>query len=270
MKVSLIQVNATDDKAHNLSQAESLVRETASRDTPRLIVLPENFNYLGGTTASSREAAETFPQGESYQLMQDLACELRVFLHAGSMIERDGDDIYNTSVVFNPSGEEIARYRKLHLFDIEGPDGSVYKESRLFSRGREIVTYRIDGYTFGCSICYDIRFPELYARLVDAGADVILIPAAFTLMTGKDHWEVLCRARAIETQTYVLAAGQIGAYVEDGEERRKFGASMIVSPWGTPLARAEDRVGTVSAWIDLEYLKVVRSRIPVREHRVLR
>lgn len=269
MKVSLIQANSRDDKGKNLQAIESLVRAAAAADSPRLVVLPECYDFLGGTEEAAFAAAESFPDGKSYRLAQGLARELRIYLHAGSVMERDGEATYNSTVVFDPDGTEIARYRKIHLFDIEAPDGKSYKESRVYSAGRDCVTYAMDGVRVGCSICYDIRFPELYLKLVAAGAEIIVIPAAFTLQTGKDHWEILCRGRAIETQAYVLAAAMYGPYLDHGEEREKYGNSMIVGPWGTVVARAEDRVGHVTATLDLDYVRRVREMIPVRQHRVL-
>ncbi|MBL4639167.1 MAG: carbon-nitrogen hydrolase family protein, partial [Kordiimonadaceae bacterium] len=250
-------------------EAERLVRDTVAKENPRLVVLPECYDFLGGTLDEAFAEAEAFPKGAAYKLMQNLSRELGVYIHAGSVMERAGTEHFNTTVVFNPNGEEVARYRKIHLFDIETPDGIIYKESDLFGAGSDIVTYKVDDTIVGCSICYDIRFGELYRKLVDAGAEVIVIPAAFTLQTGKDHWEILCRARAIETQTYVLAAGTYGPHTEDGEERFTYGNSMVVGPWGAVLARAEDRVGHISATIDTSYVQTVRQQIPVQQHRIL-
>ncbi len=269
MKVSLVQLNSRDDKAANLSAAETAIRNAVATDAPRLVVLPECYDYLGGTEDGAFAAAETFPDGESYRLMQRLARELDIYVHAGSVMERDGESTYNSTVVFDPKGGEIARYRKIHLFDIDAPDGKSYKESRLYRAGDCCVTYLLDGVRVGCSTCYDIRFPELYQQLVKAGAEIVAIPSAFTLQTGKDHWEILCRSRAIETQTYVLAAGMYGPYLDHGEERVKYGNSMIVGPWGTVIARAEDRVGHITGSLDLNYVRRVREMIPVQQHRVL-
>ena len=269
MKISLIQMNAIDNKKANLLNAEKLIRNTVEEQNPNLVVLPECFNYHGGTTESATAEAEYFPGGESYEFLSSIAKELNIHLHAGSIIEQYEGKIFNSSLVFNPDGEEIARYRKIHLFDIETPDGVVYKESDTYDRGEEIVTYQINGTTFGCTICYDIRFPELHAELVRKGAQVIIIPAAFTVPTGEAHWEILCRARAIETQTFIAACGTTGIHVEDGEERHTYGNSMIVDPWGKILSRAGDEVTSVTAEIDLNYAQEVREKLPAVDHHVL-
>ena len=169
-------------------------------------------------------------------------------------------------MVFDQDGRELARYRKLHLFDITTPDGREFKESATFGRGARVVTYDALGTRIGCSICYDLRFPELYLQLAKAGAKVILVPSNFTLQTGKDHWEVLLRARAIETQCYVLAPAMWGRY---GQGRMSYGHSLIADPWGHVIAKAQDRVGYIAARLDLEEVERVRTRMPCAEHRVL-
>ncbi len=269
MKVCLIQMNSKDNLDENLAAAERLLREGIEDTKPTLVVLPELFTHLGGTRETVAAAAETLPGGRSYQLLSSIAKEYGVYLHGGSLIERDGDRLYNTTVVFGPEGSLIAKYRKIHLFDVVAPDGAVYRESDLYGRGENIVTYDVGEHKVGCSICYDVRFPELYGELSKAGADIIIIPAAFTLMTGKDHWEVLCRARALETQTYVLATNQVGEYTENGNPRANYGHSMIVDPWGTTLSRAQSRVGYISETLDFGYLETVRANLPVKQHHVL-
>jgi deaminated glutathione amidase len=207
------------------------------------------------------------PGGEGYGLLQELAAKHGIVLHGGSLIERDGDRLFNTTVVFDRDGHELARYRKLHLFDIVTPDGKEYRESATFGRGARVVTYDALGTRIGCSICYDLRFPELYLQLAKDGAKVILVPAAFTLQTGKDHWEVLLRARAIETQAYVLAPAQWGRYA--GRARATYGHSLIADPWGHVIAKAQDRVGYIAARLDLQEVERVRARMPCADHRVL-
>jgi nitrilase len=200
-----------------------------------------------------------------------LATRHKIVVHAGSMLEKiAGDDrLYNTTVVFGPNGQELARYRKIHMFDITTPDGISYRESASFKAGDEVVTYEAGGITFGCAICYDLRFPALFDALVRKGAEVIVLPSAFTLQTGKDHWEVLCRARAIETQTYVLAPGQTGEHVIPAGPRQTYGHSLIVDPWGHVIARASDGPGLVSARIDPARVAKVRQQIPVASHKVV-
>lgn len=269
MKVCIIQMNSRDDKEHNLVQTEALLHRGIAATAPDLVVLPELWTYLGGTPEGTRNSAETLPGGPAYSLLQGIAREYGVYLHGGSINECDGSWLYNTSLVFDPSGAEIARYRKIHLFDVVTPDGKVFKESATYHRGGEIVTCKVGDYTLGCSVCYDLRFPELYAALRAADVDIIVVPAAFTLMTGKDHWEVLCRARALETQTYLLASNQDGVYVEAGSERACYGHSMVVDPWGTVLARAQAGSGYIEATLNFDYMRSVRANLPCNEHHVL-
>ncbi|TDT94819.1 nitrilase [Azorhizobium sp. AG788] len=267
MKVSLVQMNTQGDKAANLATAASLIEAAVAADKPDLVVLPEYYAFLGDTPAQAQEAAETFPDGESYQLMKGLAKKLKVAIHAGSVAEREGNSFYNTTVVFGPDGEELARYRKIHLFDVEITGGTVYRESDTVSRGEDVVTYALGGKTVGCAICYDIRFPELFRKLRDKGADIIVLPAAFTLMTGKDHWEILARARAIETQTWFLAVGQTGPHA--GGKKWCWGHSMVIDPWGHITAQASDGVGFTTGRLEFGYTEKVRANVPVANHHVL-
>ncbi|MBO6781712.1 MAG: carbon-nitrogen hydrolase family protein [Alphaproteobacteria bacterium] len=274
MKISAIQMNTRSDKAANLDQARALAARAVERDRPDMLVFPEVFAFMGASVADKRAAAEDLPArggdgGAAYETLRGIARDHGVFVHGGSFVERDGEDFYNTTIAFDRAGDELARYRKIHLFDVTTPDGRDYRESDTFGAGREVVTYDADGTTVGCSICYDLRFAELYTALAREGADVIMVPAAFTLQTGKDHWEVLLRARALETQTYVVAAAQTGTYFEGNDERASWGHSMIVNPWGHVLAQAAEGPGHATAEIDLDYMKDVRARIPVANHRVL-
>ena len=267
MKVSLIQMNSQENKGANLTKAAELIARVVAEDHPDIVVLPEMFPCLTDSVEVRRANAETVPGGETYDLLRDLARRHRVFVHGGSLLEIDGDDVYNTTVAFDAEGHELARYRKIHLFDVTTPDGKEYRESASISPGGEVVTYDADGARVGCTICYDLRFPELYQALAKKDATVIMVPAAFTLMTGKDHWEVLLRARAIETETYVLAPGQCGTFANG--RRASYGHSLVVDPWGHVVAKASDTVGTITARLDLDYLRLVRARIPVAQHKVL-
>lgn len=267
MKVSVIQMNSDADKAKNLDEAERLVREVVAEEAPDLVVLPEYFAFLGEGRDAVHGSGEIFPEGAVYQRMAALAKELGVTLHAGSMVEKSGNNHFNASVVFDPEGKEIAKYRKIHLFDVDTPGGVSYRESDTISRGEDVVTYKVGDTTVGCAICYDIRFPELFRALRDKGADVIVLPAAFTLMTGKDHWEVLARARAIETQTYFVAVGQTGAHA-DGK-KWCWGHSMVIDPWGHLVAQSSDGVGTATAKLDLARIAKVRGDVPVAQHHVM-
>jgi predicted amidohydrolase len=170
--------------------------------------------------------------------------------------------------VFDPDGQEIARYRKMHLFDIVAPDGTGYRESNTYGAGDEVVTYEADGTRVGCAICYDLRFPDLFWKLRERGAEVIFLPSAFTLATGKDHWEVMIRSRAIETQCWFAAPATWGKHLEGkGEARFTYGHSMIVDPWGHVTAKVSDGVGWVTARIDHKVTERVRRDMPVLEHR---
>jgi predicted amidohydrolase len=279
MKVTLIQMNSQERKDANLAQAERLIEAAVAEDRPDLVLLPEMFTMLSEDLEAKRANAEILPgrdgantpPGEAYTMLQRLAARHRVHVHGGSLLERapdaGGDRFFNTSVAFDRDGREVARYRKIHLFDVVTPDGREYRESSTVGRGDAIVTYKLEGHLVGCSICYDMRFPELYQALARQGAEIVVVPSAFTLQTGKDHWEVLLRARAIETETYVLAAAQTGGFA--GGRRQHYGHSLVADPWGHVIAKAQDKVGFVTARLDFELLRDVRARIPVQQHKVL-
>lgn len=267
MRVALVQMNSGDDKARNLAQAEALIGRAIEQERPDLVALPEVFTFMGTDAEARLAAAETLPDGEAWRLLAGLARRHGVVIHGGSLVERDGERLFNTTCVFDREGREIARYRKIHLFDVETPDGTAYRESDAFGRGNEIVFYDVEGVRVGCTICYDLRFAELFSALARAACDVIVVPAAFTLMTGKDHWEPLLRARAIETQCHVLAPAQHGPHA--GGRRQCYGHSMVVDPWGHVVARASDGVGVIGARLDPELRARVRRLIPVASHRVL-
>src|SRR5262249_29480073 len=271
MKVSLIQMNSISDKPANIAAAKALIEKAVAEEHPDWVLLPEHFDWAGGTTADKLRNAEPVPGGPAYTMCQELARTHKIFVHAGSLMERvEGENkIHNTTVAFNREGKEVARYRKIHLFDVTTPDGAEYKESASVKPGREVVTYDCEGITVGCSICYDLRFPELFQQLAKKGAQLIALPAAFTLMTGKDHWEVLLRARAIETEAFVCAAAQTGAHNAGNEKRLTYGHSLVVDPWGHVAAKASDGVGVVSSRIDLAQVGKVRAQIPVHQHKVL-
>jgi nitrilase len=213
MRVSVIQMNPGHDKAANIDQARRLLDGAVSEDRPDLVTLPEVWTCLGGDREGKFAQAEELPRfgsnapgGPAYEFLRDLARRCSIVVHGGSLIERDGERLFNTTVVFDPQGSEIARYRKIHLFDIVSPDGTAFRESATYGAGDEVVTFEAKGVRLGCAICYDVRFAEQFLALRRAGAEVIFLPSAFTLQTGKDHWEVLLRARAIETQCWFAAA----------------------------------------------------------------
>lgn len=267
MKVALVQMNSQQDKAANLREARRLIEAAVAAEHPDLIVLPEYWACLAATPAEFHASAETFPDGDACSLIREMAVTHGVVVHAGSIVERAGNSYYNTTLVVGRDGAEIARYRKMHLFDVEVPGGLTYKESATISRGEDVVTYQVDGWTVGCSICYDLRFPELFQALRDKGAEIIVLPAAFTLQTGKDHWELFARARAAETQTWFLATGQVGTHA--GGARACWGHSMVIDPWGAIVAQASDRPGVTVSRLDKDYQQHIRLNLPVASHHVL-
>ena len=261
MRAAAIQLNSTGDKARNLDVAERLVREAAA-DGAELVVLPEKWTVLGDAEAL-REGAEPL-SGPSISAAADWARDLGIHLVAGSIAERveGADRLSNTSVLIGPDGELHARYRKIHMFDVE-VGGVSYRESETEEPGNEIVSPvlgpSLPGVTLGMTVCYDLRFPELYRILAVRGATVLTVPSAFTYETGKHHWEVLLRARAIENQAFVIAPNQVG---EAPPHYRSYGHSMIVDPWGEVLAVAPDDEGFVAADLDLGVEERVRATLP--------
>ncbi|HRY23540.1 MAG: carbon-nitrogen hydrolase family protein [Geminicoccaceae bacterium] len=270
MRVAVIQMNSGPDKAANLKAAKALIERAIERDRPDLVSLPETFTIMGGGNAGRRAAAEAIPGGAAWTMLRDLAREHRVNVHGGSFFEDLGEGrLANTTVVIDRTGEEVARYRKIHLFDVETPSGEVYRESDYTVPGDRVVTVDLDGVRVGLTICYDLRFAELFLALRRAGAELILVPSAFTLPTGKDHWEVLLRARAIETQCYVAAAAQVGSFPAGSGLRHSYGHALVADPWGHVVARVSDRPGHATAELDPAYLQLVRQRLPVERHRRL-
>jgi deaminated glutathione amidase len=263
LKVSLIQMNTRDDKAANLRVARELIEAAVERDRPDIVSLPETWTSMTSNFDVQYGNSETIPDGEACRMMAELAQKHGIYVHGGSMAERSDGKCFNTTLVFNPSGEIIARYRKIHLFDVEVPGGVSYRESATMKAGSDVVTCDIDGTTVGLSVCYDMRFPELYRALRDQGAKVIFLPAAFTMMTGRDHWETLIKARAIETQSWLVAPAQI---FEHDNGKICYGRSIVVDPWGTVVAKAPDKVGFVTADIDPAYADEVRAKMPVMQH----
>lgn len=261
-----VQLNAGPDKGVNLDKAEAFLVEAAGRGA-ELVVLPEVFLWRG-PQEEEVAVAEDIPGPTSTRLGR-LARQLGIHLVAGSFLERNSavGRAYNTSLLFGPAGELLARYRKMHLFDVDIAGAVSVRESDTRLRGDQVVTAATPLGTVGLSICYDLRFPEFYRRLALAGAEVVAVPSAFTFRTGAAHWEILVRARAIENLVYIVAANQIGEGIAG---IASFGSSMIVEPWGTPLARAADRETIIYAEIDREHQQRLRSQLPVLEHVRLR
>ena len=257
MRVATVQLNSNGDKGRNLSAAERLVRAAAA-DGAELVALPEKWNLLA---AGEEMAAGADPlEGPSLAAARSWARELGVHLLAGSVAERgeDGDKAFNTSVLIGPAGEDLAVYRKIHMFDVEA-GGVLYRESEHEQPGEEIVSAPVDGVELGLTVCYDLRFPELYRILAVRGARILAIPSAFTAATGRDHWEVLLRARAIENQAFVLAPNQVG---EAPPHYSSYGHSAIVDPWGVVLATAPDEECFVAAELDLGAQERIREQLP--------
>jgi len=261
---AVCQMRSTSDQEANLAQAEELIRNAAARGA-RLVGTPENTNFLGPHADKVRRAEPL--DGPTCGRFSALSKELGIHLLLGSFNERSADDArcFNTSVLFGPEGSRLAVYRKIHLFDVDVPGGVSFRESETIVPGDEVVVVPTILATIGLSICYDLRFGGLYRSLVAKGADLIAIPSAFTAATGKAHWEVLLRARAIETQCHVFAPAQWGRH-DDGGLKESHGQAMIVDPWGQILAQVPDGVGIAVAEIDLERVARVRAAIPVQAH----
>lgn len=259
--------------------AEEAVADLAARGAD-LVMLPEVANFHG-LDADYAEHAEYCP-GPFIDWCREQARRHGIYVHCGSFAERRAPEgggapsgaglntrggeerVYNTSIVFDREGEVLARYSKIHLFDSVLANGLEYKESAAFAPGNKVVLCECDGVRFGLAICYDVRFPEMFNVLADMGAQVILLPAAFTVPTGISHWDPCLRARAIETGCYVAGCGQWGRYARG---RENYGHSMVVDPWGTVIAQCSEGVGTTIADLDLDYLQVTRTRMPVQRHR---
>ncbi|MCE9606608.1 MAG: carbon-nitrogen hydrolase family protein [Planctomycetia bacterium] len=276
--VAAVQMNSGESKPANYAKAESLVRQAVEAGA-RIVVLPEYFNSLGDRRSMLAEA-EDIP-GPTSTWLAELARELRIVLVGGTFCERSPDAAraYNTSLTFDATGECIARYRKLHLFDVDLPGRLTYCETSWLAPGEDVVVrdfaipakHRDEAQSAAdehsirsaLAICYDLRFPELFRRFADAAAELIVVPAAFTKTTGRDHWELLCRVRALENQCFLIASNQTGKHAA----LETYGHSMIVDPWGVVLAQAEDEEGIASAVISRTRLEEVRAQLPALKHR---
>jgi predicted amidohydrolase len=277
LRVAAIQMTSTEDVSRNLAKAANLVRQ-ASGDRATLVALPENFAFLGADRDHRLAIAESLDltaadgpgpiPGRILGAMINLARELGIHLLLGGFPERAvrSDRIHNTAVLLTPQGGIAARYRKIHLFDVDLPGGARFRESDAVESGSEVIVVPLSWGGLGLSVCYDLRFPELYRRQVAAGARVLAIPSAFTAETGKDHWHVLLRARAVENQAFVVAPAQFGHH---GDKRRSYGHAMVVDPWGIVLAESGDHEGVVLADLDFSYQDEVRRKLPCLAHRRL-
>jgi predicted amidohydrolase len=260
-----VQMVASDDKTANLAEAERWIRQAASAGA-RLVVLPEVFVWRGNKK-EERRAAETIP-GPTSERLAALAREFGIYLLGGSILEEiaASEKAYNTSLLFGPTGKVLASYRKIHLFDVDLANGVSLRESATREYGAAVVVAETELCAMGLTVCYDLRFPELYRALAHQGARIIFVPSAFTAYTGQAHWETLLRARAIENQVYIIAPDQFGKSPKSFETH---GHSMIVDPWGRVIAELADGPGVVTAGIDLDYLAKVRGELPALQHRRL-
>ena len=252
--VAAVQMDTQNDKEVNWRQMAAFIDEAAAKGA-QLVAFPEVVNIL----SEDPQYAEAIP-GPTTELLAEKAREHQIWIHGGSISEVNPQGVrtYNTTVLINPAGELVARYSKLHNFDMTLPDGSSVRESDRKEPGKEIVTVETELGHLGFAICYDMRFPELFRLMTLQGAQIIFLPANFTMPTGKDHWEPILRARAIENGCYLIAPNQVGVK----EKFVAYGNSMIVDPWGTVIARASDKPGVILAEIDLDYLDDVRRRNP--------
>tara|TARA_B100000029_G_scaffold159313_1_gene154974 strand:- start:1180 stop:1986 length:807 start_codon:yes stop_codon:yes gene_type:complete len=263
--VAAVQMTSTEDVDANLDRAEALAGQAISRGAS-LVVLPELFTALGEPEHITA-AAQPIP-GPASMRMSCLAANAGITLVAGSLAEcRDGRDrISNTSLVFGPDGSQLACYRKMHLFDIDLPGRVSFCESAFVEPGEDVVVTETPVGRLGQATCYDLRFPELFRALADREAQILAVPAAFTQATGRDHWEVLLRARAIENQVFIVAANQYGHH---GPGITTYGRSMIIDPWGTVLATAADGEQVITAEFNLDRLQDIRATLPALTHRRL-
>ena len=282
MRAIAVQCEPGAVKADNIAMLDRLVGPSVTG--PALVSLPEMWTCLGADRATKLAESEALPPpgaragagaaGPAYRFLSETARRLGIVLHGGSIGEREGETLFNTTLVFGPDGGEIGRYRKIHLFDVVTPSGQGYRESSLFGAGESVVACPAPAaegpLTLGLSICYDIRFPELFLALRRAGADVILVPSAFTVETGRDHWEVLLRARAIETQCWIVAAATVGTHRDAaGRARETYGHSLVCDPWGAVRACLPSGTGLVHAELDPAVTERVRAAMPVLAHRRL-
>jgi predicted amidohydrolase len=260
LSVSVVQLDSRADTERNRRRMRSFVDEAAQRGAD-LVAFPEMATYMGDVSRYPA-VAETVP-GPTTRTLAAAAREHGIYVHLGSLLESipESDRVHNTSALIGPDGSLLATYRKAHLFDVDG--GVEHHESDHVAPGETVTTAETEVATFGLSICYDLRFPRLYRALAMQGAEVLFVPAAFSLHTGKDHWEPLLRARAIENQAYVIAPAQTG---DKPGTYETYGRSLVVDPWGTVVSKASDREGLFTTTIDLDLLGETRRNLRTLEH----
>ncbi len=264
LKAACLQVNASNDMDANIQAAAGLACDARAAGAD-LVVMPENVSMM--EWGRSNILAKALPEADHKALhtFKELARETGLWLHTGSLsvLLDGGEKVANRSYLLSPEGEVVAQYDKIHMFDVDLGEGERYRESATFAPGREAVLAETPWAPVGMSICYDLRFPQLYRTLAQAGAQILVVPAAFTRVTGKAHWHVLLRARAIETGSFVLAPAQCG---EHAGGRQTFGHALIVSPWGAILADAGEQPGYIMATLDLDQVAEARGKVPSLEH----
>jgi predicted amidohydrolase len=272
LRVGAVQLCSSHDQAANLARCRDLTGQAAAEGA-RLVVLPECFSFLGRGEGDKVAIAEAYDSdqavGPVMATLRELAAKHGIWIVGGGTPEQvpgDARRTYNTAIVVDPRGELLARYRKIHLFDVDIPGGAVLRESDSTARGTEPLVVDVAGAPVGVTICYDVRFPELYRRLVkDMGAEVLLVPSAFTAHTGAAHWHLLLRARAVEDQAWVVAAAQWGRH---SEKRESYGHTLIVDPWGTVAGERAEGDGVVVATLDGATVAKRRTQMPCLSHAV--
>ena len=261
-KIGVCQMMVINNKDSNISKARAMIREAAAGGC-RLVVLPEMFNCPYNSSLFPKYA-ESYPGGSTLKMLSETAAEEGVYLVGGSIPEREENHIYNSSFIFGPRGELLAKHRKIHLFDVALPDSLSFQESRTLGAGNSITVVKTEICTFGVAICYDIRFPELIRLMALMGAEIIVLPAAFNMNTGPTHWELLLRSRAVDNQVFMIGAASArnteASYVS-------YGNSVIVDPWGLILARADEKEVILYGDIDLHQIDKVREALPLLKHR---
>jgi predicted amidohydrolase len=271
LRVGAVQMRSTNDLAANLATVRELAGRAASEGA-RLVALPECFSFLGQREGDKLAIAESLDQGGPVLgTLRELATKHEVWMLGGGtpeIVPGDAKRTYNTAVLVDPRGELAATYRKIHLFDVDIPGGAVLRESDATCAGADLVVADIEGAKVGLSICYDVRFPELYRALaIDRGAEVLMVPAAFTAHTGAAHWNLLLRARAVEDQAWVVAPAQWGRH---NDKRESFGHTLVADPWGTVVAERAEGDGVVMATLDGATVAKRRAQMPCASHAVLR
>ncbi|GHF68943.1 carbon-nitrogen hydrolase family protein [Seohaeicola zhoushanensis] len=272
MKIAVIQTEMGLSPDETLPRAEAaMTRAMEADERPDFLLLPEYFSYYGLDNDSARALATPLEEAPAYRMAQTFAARHGVVVQAGTILARiEGDErVENVSVVFDRKGEVLASYRKIHLFDVDDLGSGAYRESDYIRPGNEVVTWQLDGVTFGTAICFDIRFPEMFRELRLRGAQVITFPAAFTLETGAAHWSLLTRARAVETQCHLVACGLGGSVTYRDQKKACFGNSAIIDPWGRKLAQAGQGSELLAATLDLDEQAELRRRMPIISQRRL-